>query len=124
MLFSTRILPSSPSSSMPAVSMSTTGPMPPISMLLRTGSVVVPAVSLTMAVCCPVRKFTMVLLPTLRRPKRPILGFSSLPFITVIIYLRFTTVMPSPPSSSFSGWKVRTSREACSSWRITCISMP
>ena len=70
---------------MPAVSMSTTGPMPPISIDLRTGSVVVPAVSLTMATCCPVRKFTIVLFPTLRRPKSPILGFSSLPFIIVYI---------------------------------------
>ena len=93
-------------------------------MLLRTGSVVVPAVSLTMAICWPVNQFIIVLLPTLRRPKEAYSRFQFIAFHSVILYLRFTTVTPTPPSSTFSGWKVRTSCMPFSSWWMTCMRMP
>ena len=48
-LFWIRFSPNSPSSSIPAVSIITTGPIPFISMLFLTGSVVVPATSETIA---------------------------------------------------------------------------
>ena len=39
-------------------------------------------------------------------------------------HLSSTIVTPTPPSSTFSGWKVRTSRMDFNSWWIICISMP
>ena len=41
-------------------------------MALRTGSVVVPATSLTSATCCPHTAFTRLDFPALRTPKKPI----------------------------------------------------
>ena len=54
--------------------MTTHGPMPKISMDLRTGSVVVPAVASTMATSCPVMALMRELLPLFLRPKMPICG--------------------------------------------------
>ena len=65
---SVRRSPTLPVSSKPAVSMSTHGPSGRISIDLLTGSVVVPATSLTMAICWPVRALISDDLPTLRRP--------------------------------------------------------
>ena len=79
--FCTRFAPISPSSSMPAVSMTMHGPMPKISMDLRTGSVVVPAVLSTIATSCPVMALMRELLPLFLRPKMPMCGLLSLPFI-------------------------------------------
>ena len=67
-----RIFPSSPSSSYPGVSMKRQGPMPWISIALSTGSVVVPGVSDTRAVFCPVSALIKEDLPLFRRPKRAI----------------------------------------------------
>ena len=69
---STRREPSSPTSSMPGVSTMSTGPSGRSSMALRTGSVVVPATSLTSATCCPHTAFTRLDFPALRTPKNPI----------------------------------------------------
>ena len=71
-VFSTRILPSSPTSSKPAVSISTQAPMPLISIALYTGSVVVPATSDTIDTLCPVKALIKEDLPLLRLPKKPI----------------------------------------------------
>jgi hypothetical protein len=65
---------------MPAVSMSTTGANPVISKDFFTGSVVVPAVSDTMAISCPAKQLINELLPLFLRPKMPICGFVSRPF--------------------------------------------
>ena len=67
---SIRISPKVPSSSNPGVSMITQGPMPCSSMALLTGSVVVPGISLTRAVSCPVNALINDDFPLLRRPKR------------------------------------------------------
>ena len=67
---SIRISPSVPSSSNPGVSMMTQGPMPCSSMALLTGSVVVPGMSDTKAVSCPVKALISDDFPLLRRPKR------------------------------------------------------
>ena len=67
----TRAWPSSPVSSIPAVSMKTTGPIGASSQAFSTGSVVVPATSDTMEILCPVRAFARELFPALRLPKRP-----------------------------------------------------
>ena len=80
---STRARPSSPTSSIPAVSMKTTGPMGASSQAFSTGSVVVPGTSETMEMCWCVNALASELLPALRRPKRPIwmrrpLGVSSM----------------------------------------------
>ena len=69
---STRRAPNSPTSSMPGVSTMSTGPSGRSSMALRTGSVVVPATSLTSATCCPHTAFTRLDFPALRTPKKPI----------------------------------------------------
>ena len=69
---STRRAPSSPTSSIPGVSTISTGPSGRSSIALRTGSVVVPATSLTSATCCPHTAFTRLDLPALRTPKNPI----------------------------------------------------
>ena len=64
----TRCLPSSPSSSIPAVSTKITEAKPGISKLFFTGSVVVPGISETIAIFCPVKALMSELLPLLRRP--------------------------------------------------------
>ena len=56
----------------------TTGPMGSSSMALLTGSVVVPGVSDTTAAACPVRTFSRLDFPALRRPNRPICSRSPL----------------------------------------------
>ena len=71
-VFTTRNVPSSPSSSKPGVSMTTTGPMGEISIALRTGSVVVPGVSEITDRFCPVTAFTTLDFPAFRMPKKPI----------------------------------------------------
>ena len=68
-VFSTRIVPSSPTSSNPAVSVIKHGPSGKISMAFETGSVVVPGTSLTMAICCPVNALTNVDFPAFLSPK-------------------------------------------------------
>ncbi len=60
--------PSSPTSSIPAVSIMTTGPYGKSSTDFLTGSVVVPGTSLTIESCCPIRALTSDDLPTFRRP--------------------------------------------------------
>ena len=65
----TRSSPSGPSSSSPAVSVIRHGPSGSISIALETGSVVVPATSLTIAISCPVSALTSVDFPALRSPK-------------------------------------------------------
>ena len=67
---SIRISPSVPSSSNPGVSIMTQGPIPCSSMALLTGSVVVPGMSDTKAVSCPVKALISDDFPLLRRPKR------------------------------------------------------
>ena len=49
----------------------------------ETGSVVVPAISETMATSCSVSELISELLPVFRLPKIPICGFASLPFIAM-----------------------------------------
>ena len=66
-----RCSPSAPSSSSPAVSMKSTGPIGSSSIGFSTGSVVVPATGETIDTCCRVRALSSDDLPTLRRPKRP-----------------------------------------------------
>ncbi len=63
-----RACPSVPSSSKPAVSINTAGPMPGSSIALRTGSVVVPAMSDTSDTCCEARRLTTDDLPLLHAP--------------------------------------------------------
>ena len=70
--FCTRSCPSSPVSSMPAVSIISTGPRGKSSMALKTGSVVVPGTSATTARLCPVRALIKLDLPALRLPNIPI----------------------------------------------------
>lgn len=60
--------PSSPTSSIPAVSMITTGPTGRISMDLKTGSVVVPGTLETMATSWLVRALMRLDFPVLRLP--------------------------------------------------------
>ena len=60
-----------PWSSMPAVSMNSTGPSGSSSIGFSTGSVVVPATSETMETSCRVIAFNSDDLPALRRPNRP-----------------------------------------------------
>ena len=62
--------PSSPVSSMPAVSMNSTGPSGSSSIGFSTGSVVVPATGETIETCWRVIAFSRLDLPTLRRPKK------------------------------------------------------
>ena len=64
-------LPKSPISSMPAVSMIITGPRGSISIALNTGSVVVPATSLTSAMFCLVSALITLDLPAFLLPKIP-----------------------------------------------------
>ena len=71
-LLSIRWFPSAPSSSIPGVSMMTTGPSGSSSMVFLTGSVVVPATSETIESSCDVNLFTRLDLPALRRPKKAI----------------------------------------------------
>ena len=68
---SARSSPRAPTSSMPAVSMKSTGPRGSSSMGFSTGSVVVPANSETMDTFCRVMAFSRLDLPTFLRPKRP-----------------------------------------------------
>ena len=70
--FCTRSCPSSPLSSMPAVSIINTGPKGNSSMAFNTGSVVVPGTSATTASFCPVRALIRLDLPALRFPNKPI----------------------------------------------------
>ena len=70
-VFFARSSPSTPTSSMPAVSMKSTGPSGSSSIGFSTGSVVVPAKSLTMLTSCRVMALSRLDLPTLRRPKMP-----------------------------------------------------
>ncbi len=70
-VFCIRSSPSAPSSSMPAVSMNSTGPMGSISIGFSTGSVVVPAICETIETCCLVSALSNDDLPALRRPNRP-----------------------------------------------------
>ena len=67
-----RSSPSSPSSSNPGVSINKHGPIPCISIALDTRSVVVPGVSETRAVSCPVNALIREDLPLFRLPKRAI----------------------------------------------------
>ena len=67
---STRISPSSPSSSNPGVSIRRHGPSGWISIAFVTGSVVVPGVGETITVSCPVKALTRLDFPLFRRPKR------------------------------------------------------
>ncbi len=66
-----RSSPSTPTSSMPAVSMKRTGPSGSSSIGFSTGSVVVPAKSLTIETSWRVIALSRLDLPTLRRPKMP-----------------------------------------------------
>ena len=68
---STRILPRSPESSNPGVSIRTTGPKGRISIAFLTASVVVPGTEETSETLCPVMRLTSELFPALRRPKIP-----------------------------------------------------
>ena len=70
--FSTRSAPRAPTSSMPAVSMKSTGPSGSSSMAFSTGSVVVPATGETIETCWRVTTLRKEDLPALRRPKMPI----------------------------------------------------
>ena len=70
-VFLARSSPSTPTSSIPAVSMKSTGPSGSNSIGFSTGSVVVPAKSLTMLTSWRVIAFSRLDLPTLRRPKMP-----------------------------------------------------
>ena len=70
-VFLARSSPSTPTSSMPAVSMKSTGPSGSSSIGFSTGSVVVPAKSLTMLTSWRVIALSRLDLPTLRRPKMP-----------------------------------------------------
>ena len=70
--FFTRISPSGPSSSRPAVSVTRHGPSGRISIAFETGSVVVPATSLTIATSCPVSRLTSVDFPAFLNPKNAI----------------------------------------------------
>ena len=72
LVFSTRSCPSSPSSSIPGVSMISTGPIGRSSMDFCTGSVVVPSTSDTTDSACPVTAFTRLDLPLFLLPKKPI----------------------------------------------------
>ena len=69
-LLAIRWLPSVPSSSIPGVSIITTGPRGRSSIVFLTGSVVVPATSETIDRSCEVKRFTRLDLPALRRPKK------------------------------------------------------
>ena len=73
----TRSSPSAPVSSMPGVSITTTGPAGSSSMAFCTGSVVVPFTSDTTDRFCPVTALTTLDFPALRRPKKPICGRSA-----------------------------------------------
>ena len=68
----TRFSPSAPQSSMPGVSIISTGPSGSSSIAFLTASVVVPLTSLTTEISCPVTAFTRLLLPAFRTPKKPI----------------------------------------------------
>ena len=70
-VFCTRFSPRAPTSSMPAVSMNSTGPIGSSSIGFSTGSVVVPAISETIETSCRVIAFSSDDLPALRRPNRP-----------------------------------------------------
>ena len=67
-----RISPNSPSSSNPGVSIKRQGPICWISIALLTASVVVPGISDTRAVSCPVKALIREDLPLLRFPNRTI----------------------------------------------------
>ncbi len=69
---STRISPSSPVSSVPAVSMKITGPNGKNSMGFSTGSVVVPGISLTKATSWPAIALSRLDLPAFLRPSTAI----------------------------------------------------
>ena len=99
---STRIEPSSPSSSMPGVSMMTTGPIGSSSIVFRTGSVVVPFISETSARFCPVTAFTRLDFPALRNPKKPICTRSAagLSFKLIFPSEYILTVLKSEPEIS------------------------
>lgn len=70
-VFSIRRSPSIPLSSYPAVSMKTTGPKGINSMVLYTGSVVVPGCDEITAMFCPVKLLSNDDLPTFVRPNIP-----------------------------------------------------
>ena len=87
----TRSSPRCPSSSIPGVSMITTGPIGSSSMALLTGSVVVPFTSDTTASSCPVTLFTILDFPAFLLPKKPICTRSAdgVSFIPIIYPLFF-----------------------------------
>ena len=94
LVFSTRSCPSSPSSSIPGVSMISTGPIGRSSMDFCTGSVVVPSTSDTTDSACPVTAFTRLDLPLFLLPKKPIctrcallVSFSPIPVTPFCFYL-------------------------------------
>ena len=70
-LFCTLARPKSPTSSMPAVSMKTTGPMGDNSKAFSTGSVVVPATLLTMEMFWLANALISDDFPALRLPNKP-----------------------------------------------------
>jgi len=69
MVMAMRFSPSSPTSSIPAVSMMTTGPMGRISMDFFTGSVVVPGTAETIAASWRVSALIRLDFPAFLRPK-------------------------------------------------------
>ena len=85
MAFRTRWAPSAPMSSRPGVSIITTGPSGSNSIALETGSVVVPAMSETMARSCPVIALMRLDFPALRLPKMPICTRSALGAVFMLI---------------------------------------
>ena len=96
----TRSRPSSPSSSSPAVSVSTTGPSGSHSIARRTGSVVVPFTSDTSATSCPASRLISKLFPAFRRPKNPMCvrspdGVSFIPLISSLL----SSLFPLTPHS-------------------------
>ena len=85
-----RRAPSSPVSSRPGVSIITTGPRGRSSIAFKTGSVVVPFTSDTMARFCPVRALIRLDFPALRLPKIPmwILSADGVLFKLIIVSSR------------------------------------
>ena len=71
LLFSMRAADSADTSSMPAVSRKTTGPMGKSSIVFSTTSVVVPGSAEVMATSCPASMFRNEDLPTFMRPAMP-----------------------------------------------------
>ena len=92
----TRSSPSAPTSSMPAVSMKSTGPIGRSSIGFSTGSVVVPATSETIETFCRVSAFSSDDLPTFRRPKMPMCSRKLLGVPRISVVFSFRERMPQP----------------------------